>query len=142
MDHERDDNGHGHHIIPVKVYLTVFGALLFFTVVTVLAAYVDLQGFNVPLALAIAGAKATLVVMFFMALKYDKKVNLMIFSVGLVFVLVFMGFTLLDTEYRGEFDPIRLGTVTEQQQSDKALEARRDSIDALQETVDTLLIDR
>lgn len=140
MDHERDSHGHGHHIIPVKVYLAVFGALLFFTVVTVLAAYADLGGLNVPLALAIAGVKATLVVMFFMALKYDKKVNLMIFSIGLLFVLVFIGFVLLDTEFRGEFDPIQRGTVMEQQASEKALQARRDSIDALQDTVDSLVV--
>ena len=142
MDHEKDGHGGGHHLIPLKVYWAVFGALIFFTVVTVLAAYVDLGGLNVPLALAIAGAKATLVVMFFMALKYDKKVNLMIFSIGLLFVLVFIGFTLLDTQYRGEFDPIQRGTVAEHQLSEKALEARRDSIDALQGAVDSLMVDQ
>ena len=140
MDHEKDGHGHGHHIIPLKVYWAVFGTLIFFTVVTVLSAYVDLGGLNVPLALAIAGAKATLVVMFFMALKYDKKVNLMIFSIGLLFVLVFMGFVLLDTQYRGEFDPIQKGTVAEWQLSDRTLEARRDSLDALQGAVDTSVV--
>ncbi|HEY5565051.1 MAG TPA: cytochrome C oxidase subunit IV family protein [Rhodothermia bacterium] len=140
MYHEKDGHGHGHHIIPLKVYWAVFGTLIFFTVVTVLSAYVDLGGLNVPLVLAIAGAKATLVVMFFMALKYDKKVNLMIFSIGLLFVLVFIGFVLLDTQYRGEFDPIQKGTVAEQQVSERALEARRDSIDALQAGVDTSVV--
>ncbi|HUF10495.1 MAG TPA: cytochrome C oxidase subunit IV family protein [Rhodothermales bacterium] len=135
MDHEKD--GHGHHIIPLKVYWAVFGMLIFLTVVTVLSAYVDLGGLNVPLALAIAGVKATLVVLFFMALKYDKKVNVMIFSIGLLFVLVFIGFVLLDTLYRGEFDPILQGTVAEQQVSERALEVRRDSIDVLQGAVDT-----
>lgn len=136
--HENDGHGHGHHIIPLKVYWAVFGGLIFLTVVTVLSHYVDLGGFNVPLVLLIATAKASLVVMFFMALKYDKKVNAMIFSVGLLFVFVFIGFVLLDTEFRGEFDPIQQGTVTEQQLSDKAMEARRDSISALQSRVDSL----
>lgn len=119
---------HGHHIIPLKVYWGVFGALIFFTVVTVLTAYLDLGALNVPLALAIAGAKATLVVMFFMALKYDKKVNVMIFSVGLLFVIVFIGFILLDTEFRGAFDPIQEGTVMEKQATEAELEARQEAV--------------
>jgi cytochrome c oxidase subunit 4 len=130
MAHEHDSHGHGHHIIPVKVYWAVFIGLLFFTIITVLAAYVNLGPLNIPLALAIAGAKATLVVMFFMALKYDKKINVMIFSIGLLFVLVFMGFVLLDTEFRGEFDPIQRGTVAEQQATEAQLESRIESVNA------------
>lgn len=140
--HKDDGHGHGHYIIPLKVYWAVFGGLIFFTVVTVLSHYVDLGGFNVPLVLLIAGAKASLVVMFFMALKYDKKVNLMIFSIGLLFVLVFIGFTLLDTQYRGEFDPIQKGTVAEQQALEQERQARLDSLGTLPVATDSVAVQR
>ncbi len=91
----------GHHIIPIRTLGIVFGALLFLTVVTVITARIDLGGLNVPLALTIAGFKALLVAMIFMALKYDNKVNLLAVVLGVVFVVVFLALTLADTEFRG-----------------------------------------
>ena len=125
MANQHDGQGHGHHIIPLKVYWAVFGALVFLTLTTTEVASLDLGGLNVPVALLIAGTKASLVVLFFMALRYDNKVNAMIFSVGLLFVLVFIGFVLLDTEFRGEFDDLLKGTVMDQQATQKDLEARQ-----------------
>lgn len=129
MANQHDSQGHGHHIIPLKVYWAVFGALVFLTLTTTEVASLDLGGLNVPVALLIAGTKASLVVLFFMALKYDNKVNAMIFSVGLLFVLVFIGFVLLDTEFRGEFDDLLKGTVMDQQATQKDLEARQKIVD-------------
>jgi len=129
MANQHDGQGHGHHIIPLKVYWAVFGALVFLTLTTTEVASLDLGGLNVPVALLIAGTKASLVVLFFMALKYDNKVNAMIFSVGLLFVLVFIGFVLLDTEFRGEFDDLLKGTVMDQQATQKDLEARQKIVD-------------
>jgi cytochrome c oxidase subunit 4 len=129
MANQHDGQGHGHHIIPLKVYWAVFGALVFLTLTTTEVASLDLGGLNVPVALLIAGMKASLVVLFFMALRYDNKVNAMIFSVGLLFVLVFIGFVLLDTEFRGEFDDLLKGTVMDQQATQKDLEARQKIVD-------------
>ena len=96
---------HGHHLIPKKVYWIVFSALIFLTILTYLTAeYLDLGPLNVPLAIAIALFKCSLVVLFFMALKYDTRVNAMVFLLGGVFVLVFIGVTLLDTTFRGFMD--------------------------------------
>ncbi len=92
---------HGHHIIPLRTLSMVFGALLFLTVITVITAQIDLGLLNIPLALAIAGAKAILVVFVFMALKYDNRVNLLTVVLGVVFVVVFLVLTLADTEFRG-----------------------------------------
>ena len=117
-------SGRGHHIIPYKIYYTVFGTLIFLTVSTVITASFDLGGFNVPLALTIAAAKATLVVMFFMALKYDTKVNMMVFSVGILFVIVFLSFVLLDTEFRGVFDE-RKGRAISDQETELVEKQRR-----------------
>lgn len=95
------DSHHGHHIIPLKVLVTVFAALVVLTVVTVLTAkFVDLGPLNLPLAIAIATTKAGLVVAFFMALKYDNKVNTLAFAIGTMFVIVFLTFTLFDTAFR------------------------------------------
>jgi cytochrome c oxidase subunit 4 len=57
----------------VRGYLTVFGALLVLTIVTVGVSYLQLPEVEtVALALAIATAKATLVAMFFMHLKGER----------------------------------------------------------------------
>ena len=122
------DNKH-HHIIPVSLLAKVFGALVFLTVLTVVTAeYVDLGPLNVPLALAIAAAKASLVVTFFMALKYDKRVNTLVFSVGAIFVVVFLSFTLLDTTYRGDLGNVSRESTFEQERRAERIQARLDSL--------------
>ena len=122
---------HGHHIIPYKVYYLVFGGLIFLTITTVITASFELGLLSVPVALAIAIVKAGLVVMFFMALKYDSRVNLLVFTIGLFFVAVFLGFTLLDTEFRGMFDKTKASTISEQQREMDERQKRSDQVDAL-----------
>ncbi|MDA0684061.1 MAG: cytochrome C oxidase subunit IV family protein [Bacteroidetes bacterium] len=109
-----------HHITSLKTLSIVFGALVFLTVFTVFTAQFDLGAFNVPLALAIALTKASLVVLIFMALIWDNKVNAVILAVGCLFVVVFISFILLDTEYRGD-----LSNTFEQTLMDERLEAER-----------------
>ena len=113
---------HGHHVIPKKVLYTVFGTLVFLTVLTaVTAEYVDIGSLNVPLALAIAGSKAALVVTFFMALKYDNKVNTLVFMFGGVFVVVFLTFTLFDTAFRGDLGNVGAETISDMQRREEAM---------------------
>ena len=54
-----------HHIIPLKIYFIVFGALMALTAFTVLAAKIDLGSFNIILAMLIAIVKSSLVLLFF-----------------------------------------------------------------------------
>jgi caa(3)-type oxidase subunit IV len=79
MEHNTHSHGHehhGHHLVPLKVYFLTIGALLVLTVVTVGASYLHFGSLgNVLVSLAIASAKATLVLMFFMGLKYDNNLN-------------------------------------------------------------------
>ena len=125
MAHHEHDGHHGHHIIPFKVYVTVFAVLIFLTILTVVTAkYVDLGPLNLPLALAIAGVKAGLVILFFMALKYDTPMNALVFSLGAVFVIIFLTFTLLDTSFRGYVDPDEAQTLIELQRRDAELGVR------------------
>ena len=115
---------HGHHIVPLKTLLTVFGGLITLTVITVLTAQIDLGSLNVPLALAIAITKATLVVMFFMALKYDRPVNTLVFSIGILFVLIFLTFTWFDTGFRGDLGNVDSMTIQDRTYMEEQLRAR------------------
>ncbi len=93
-----------HHVLPLKVYLGVAFGLLILTVVTVAAARVDLGEWNILVALAIAVAKGTLVVLFFMHLFFDNKMYALVFIVSLAFLALLIGFSMLDTERRGEIN--------------------------------------
>lgn len=107
---------HGHHIIPVKTLISVFAGLILLTIITIISALAfDFGMLEMPIALAIAGTKATLVVMFFMALKYDEGVNSLVFTVGAVFVGIFIVFTLLDTAFRGDLPNVDPYTVQERE---------------------------
>lgn len=94
-----DHDEHGiSHVASLKVLLGTGGSLLFLTIVTVLATKVDF-GANINLALAmfIATIKATLVILFFMHLKYDKIFHTVVFTSAVLAAALFVGFTLMDT---------------------------------------------
>jgi cytochrome c oxidase subunit 4 len=60
-------------IVSRRVYVTVFALLIFFTIVTVWAAFADLGRLNLAVALGIATLKATLVVLYFMHVRYNPR---------------------------------------------------------------------
>ncbi len=94
------------HIVSLGLLLKVFGALVVLTVITVAASYVDFGEFNLVVALAIAVIKATLVVLFFMHLLWDKPFNAIVFVGCLIFVGLFISLALLDTgQYHGSVQP-------------------------------------
>ena len=102
---------HHHHITPKKTLFIVFGVLVVLTVLTAVTAQIDLGGYNVPLALAIAFTKASLVLAIFMALKYDNRVNTLVFSIGVIFVGVFLLITPMDTAMRGSLGLMEAGVI-------------------------------
>lgn len=85
------------HIVPVKVLVGVFLALVALTVVTVEAAKFDTGSLDVIVSMAIATAKATLVVFIFMHLWYDKPLNRLAFFFSIVFAAFFLCMILLDS---------------------------------------------
>jgi cytochrome c oxidase subunit IV len=85
------------HVVPLKVLVAVFGGLVLMTVVTVGASRFDFGEWNLVIALAIAVVKASLVVLFFMHLVWDRPFNAIVFLGCLIFVGLFIGLTLLDT---------------------------------------------
>ena len=102
--------GHGHHIVPIRTLAATFGGLLVLTVVTVITSRIDLGVLNIPLALAIAGSKALIVAVVFMALRYDNKVNALVIVLGVVFAIVFVALTLTDTSLRGRLGIVGAGS--------------------------------
>lgn len=86
-----------HHIIPLKMYLKVFSALIFLTFLTVLTAKgMDLSPFNGAVAFVIAAVKAGLVLAIFMHLKYDAKSNSIIILGSVGFVILLFVFCVID----------------------------------------------
>jgi cytochrome c oxidase subunit 4 len=83
------------HVVPTRVYFTIFGALMVGTALTVYASKLELPGaLNVVLALAIAVTKATLVVLYFMHVRYSSRLTWVVigaglFWLGILFVLAF-----------------------------------------------------
>ena len=63
------------HIIPTRVYYTIFGILMLCTYLTVQIAFFDLGPFNIVAALVIAVFKATLVILFFMHARYSTRLT-------------------------------------------------------------------
>lgn len=94
-----ETTAHSHSVTSPKVYATVLGALLVLTVVTVTAAGIDFGPYNTVIALVIATLKASLVALFFMHLRHDK-FNAVVFLGGVLFLAVFLIFTLFDINSR------------------------------------------
>ena len=84
------------HVVPMKVLAAVFVILLALTALTVAAAGVDLGNLNLYVALLIAGVKASLVVLYFMYLRYDRPFLLVVFLGCLGFVVLFISLVLTD----------------------------------------------
>lgn len=88
------------HGSSLRTYFAVFTALLVLTAITVGVAYVDLGILNIPLALAIAGVKATLVVAFFMHLRFATPLTTAFVLCGFAWLIVLIVLTLGDVMTR------------------------------------------
>ena len=88
------------HIVSRKVYFAIFGALMVGTALTVFAAFVDLdhifQGANTVVALTIAVFKATLVVLYFMHVRYSSRLTWVIVAAGFFWLGIMFVFTISD----------------------------------------------
>lgn len=91
------------HISSVRTLLTVFVTLMALTALTTAVAYVDLGAGSTAVALAIAIAKASLVVWFFMNVRFNTKLIPVVILGGLFFVLVLFVETFADYASRGWF---------------------------------------
>ena len=78
------------------MYVTIVGCLFFLTMITVLAAFVELGVLNTPLALGIALLKATLVVLLFMHVRYNTPLMWVFAAAGFFMVLIFLALLMQD----------------------------------------------
>lgn len=108
------DTSHSDHPIDYakesRTYIAVLAALLFLTVVTVGASYVQFgsSAANVVIALTIATIKASIVSLFFMHLLHDKPVNGIIAVGGFLFLGIFLMFDFIDISSRANVQPQNL----------------------------------
>jgi cytochrome c oxidase subunit 4 len=91
------------HISPKPTYYAIFGSLMVLTAITVSVAFINLGVLNFPVALSIAILKATLVILFFMHVKYSSRLTKLICGVSFFFLVVLFGLTLTDYLSRGWF---------------------------------------
>lgn len=85
------------HIVPVRIYIAIFLALIVLTATTTAVAFVDLGIFNTFVALGIAMLKASLVILFFMHVRYSS--NLVKVFAGAGFVGLIILIVLLMSDY-------------------------------------------
>lgn len=102
--HGADDFHVNPHIASARRHASVLGALLVFTLLTVGAYTVNLGEWNLAVAIIISTIKSALVVWFFMELKDDTAFNRLIFIGALIFVGLFMAYTMNDTRHRNRID--------------------------------------
>ena len=93
------------HVVPVRVYVGVFVTLLVMTAATTAIASVDLGPWNTVAALAIAFFKATLVVLFFMHVKYSPTLTKIVIAGGIFWLAILLALTFSDFATRGWIPP-------------------------------------
>lgn len=89
-----------HHVMPVKTYLAVFGALMVLTVITVLVSEADLGPAALGVAMLVALIKSGFVIGYFMHLKYDTRFHSFVFFGTLIFIAIFFFLTFVDINTR------------------------------------------
>ena len=94
-----------------KSYKIIFSILLVLTVITVEVAYHDYGTLNILVAMGIATIKASLVCLFFMHLKYDNRLNQVVFISSFVFLGIFVGLTASDEWFRPLEEPAKIAAV-------------------------------
>ena len=90
-----------HHVAPTMLYYAVFGALIVGTILTVVAARFDLGPLNNVVMLTIAITKATLVVLYFMHVRWSSRLTWIIVIASFFWLLIMFAFTMMDYETRG-----------------------------------------
>jgi len=95
------DNEEAVHAIPYSTYIKVWAALVVLTGITVAAAMGNLKQMAIFTALLVATVKSSLVLLYFMHLRYENK----FFAYALIAVIatfaIFLGLTFADYSFRG-----------------------------------------
>ena len=95
------------HIVQPRVYVAIFLALMVGTGLTVLAAFTDFPGpLNAVVALTIAVVKATLVILYFMHVRYSPRLIWLVIGSGLFWLAIMFALTISDYWTRTWLPPL------------------------------------
>jgi cytochrome c oxidase subunit 4 len=95
-------SGNGHsHIASKGQYFAIFGALMVLTIITVAVSQVELGRLNVVVALAVALCKASLVVLYFMHVRYNGPLIKLTAACGFLWLIFMFVITFSDYLTRG-----------------------------------------
>jgi len=89
------------HIVPKRTYYLVYGILMLCTYATVQIAFFDLGVLNTVAALTIAVVKATLVILFFMHVKYSTRLTWVVVAGSVFWLGILLALTMSDYLTRG-----------------------------------------
>lgn len=89
------------HVVPIRIYLMVFFSLMLLTATTVYVSFVDLGSLNNVVALGIAVLKASLVILFFMHVRYSTRLTTLVLAAGVFWLVIMVSLTLTDYMTRG-----------------------------------------
>lgn len=84
------------HVMSMGNYLAVFGGLIVLTLLTVALSFVELHQWHAWLGLAIASAKAALVILFFMHVLHSHRLIWSVIIAALLWLSILMVLTLAD----------------------------------------------
>ncbi len=94
------DEHESEHQLSYRFLGLILGALILMTAITVGVSYVDWGFLNVPIALFVASSKATLVLLFFMHIKYEGMAIKVSFISTVLVVAIMISFTFWDVAFR------------------------------------------
>ena len=99
MSHSNNSQSE-HEEVGYGIYLVTWIALLGLTAITVTVASLHFGSLSIVVALAVAAVKATLVLSFFMHLRYERPLFRIMFLVVVITLAIFIGLTFLDPPFR------------------------------------------
>ncbi len=95
------------HIVQPRIYIVIFLSLMLGTTLTVVAAFYDFPGpLNAVVALTIAVIKASLVVLYFMHVRYSGRLIWLVIAAALLWLAIMFAVTLSDYWTRSWLAPL------------------------------------
>ncbi len=89
------------HVVQPKTYYAIFAVLIVLALATTFIAFLDLGKFNAIVAFLIATIKASLVVLFFMHIRYERRLTFVFAVAGFCWLAIFLVLTFGDYLTRG-----------------------------------------
>lgn len=99
-DHALHEHAEEAHQMPYKMYVGVWLALIALTGITVLASVIDMKQMAIFVALLVACAKSTLVVLYFMHIAFEKRVFWWFLIATIATYVTFVLLTFADYAFR------------------------------------------